>query len=64
MNSYLDFRYVTPDGLDAFSDMATVDPGDSLERNDSFPLFEALDDLIVSGPTGTNVADIQILLLA
>lgn len=30
MNSYLDFRYVTPNGLDAFSDMTTIDPGDSL----------------------------------
>lgn len=39
-----------------------LDPKDYLERNDSHTFFEALDDLLVTGPTGTNVADIQILL--
>jgi glycerate 2-kinase len=33
-----------------------------LERNDSYPFFEALGDLIKTGPTGTNVMDVQILL--
>jgi len=33
-----------------------------LERNDSYPFFEALGDLIKTGPTGTNVMDIHLLL--
>jgi glycerate 2-kinase len=39
-----------------------LDPEDFLERNDSHTFFEALGDLVVTGPTGTNVGDIQILL--
>lgn len=35
---------------------------DHLDRNDSYPFFEALGDLVKTGPTGTNVMDIQILL--
>ena len=34
----------------------------ALARNDSHPFFDALDDLIRTGPTGTNVMDIQIVL--
>ena len=41
-----------------------LDPRDALERNDAFPFFEALDDLIVWGPTGTNVGDLHVVLLA
>lgn len=33
-----------------------------LERHDAYPLFQALGDLLVTGPTRTNVMDIQILL--
>ena len=40
-----------------------VDCAEARARNDAYSVFGALDDLIVSGPTGTNVADIQILLL-
>ncbi|MBI4799189.1 MAG: glycerate kinase [Desulfarculus sp.] len=36
----------------------------SLERHDAYPLFQALGDLLVTGPTRTNVMDIQILLVA
>ena len=39
-----------------------LDPKSFLERNDSFAFFEALGDLIVTGPTGTNVGDVQIFL--
>jgi glycerate 2-kinase len=39
-----------------------LNPADFLERNDSHAFFEALGDLIVTGPTGTNVGDIQIVL--
>ena len=34
----------------------------ALADNDAYPFFERLGDLIVTGPTGTNVGDIQILL--
>jgi glycerate-2-kinase len=34
-----------------------------LRRNDSYGFFERLGDLIVTGPTGTNVGDMQVLLL-
>ena len=40
-----------------------LDPRDFLRRNDSYTFFEALGDLIVTGPTGTNVSDLQILLV-
>jgi glycerate 2-kinase len=39
-----------------------LDPIEYLERNDSHAFFQALEDLIITGSTGTNVADIQILL--
>ena len=34
-----------------------------LERHDAYPFFEALGDLFITGPTRTNVMDIQILLV-
>ena len=37
-----------------------LDPGAHLSRNDAYPFFEALGDLVVTGPTGTNVADLVI----
>jgi len=39
---------------------AGLSPERHLERNDSFPFFQALSDLLLTGPTGTNVADIAI----
>lgn len=36
---------------------------DALARNDSFPLLEAIGDLVVTGPTGTNVGDLVIALI-
>lgn len=35
-------------------------PADFLDRNDSHAFFEALGDLVVTGPTGTNVADLAL----
>ena len=32
-----------------------------LSRNDAYPFFQALDDLIKTGPTGTNVNDLVLL---
>jgi glycerate-2-kinase len=40
-----------------------LDPARALREHDSYPFFEALDDLVVTGPTGTNVGDLQILLV-
>ena len=34
-----------------------------LDNNDSYHFFEPLDALIKTGPTGTNVADVRILLI-
>ncbi len=39
---------------------AGLDPGAALKRNDAYPLFAALGDLLMTGPTGTNVSDIFI----
>lgn len=36
---------------------------DALKENASYDFFKALDDLIVTGPTGTNVSDIRIILV-
>jgi len=35
-----------------------------LDNNDSYHFFRALDDLIRTGPTGTNVGDLQVALIA
>ena len=40
-----------------------LDAAATLMTNDSTPFFEALDDLIVTGPTGTNVMDVQVVLI-
>jgi hydroxypyruvate reductase len=39
-----------------------INAQEHLMHNNAYPLFEALGDLIRTGPTGTNVMDIQILL--
>ena len=39
-----------------------LDPSDHLARNDAYPLFAALGDLILTGPTGTNVNDLTFVL--
>jgi glycerate 2-kinase len=39
-----------------------LDPAKYLANNDSYSFFEALNDLVKTGPTGTNVMDIEILL--
>ncbi len=40
-----------------------LSPQAALEQNDTFPFFAALQDLIVWGPTGTNVGDLHVVLL-
>jgi glycerate-2-kinase len=41
-----------------------LDPQVFLENNDSYHFFSALGDLVRTGPTGTNVGDVQVALIA
>jgi glycerate-2-kinase len=43
---------------------AGLDPGRALADNDAYPLLEACGGLLKTGPTGTNVMDLQIALLS
>jgi hydroxypyruvate reductase len=40
-----------------------LDPREFLARNDSYHFFERLDDLVMTGPTNTNVMDLRIVLI-
>ncbi len=40
-----------------------ADPQHFLDKNDSYNFFKTTGDLLVTGPTGTNVMDIQIVLI-
>jgi hydroxypyruvate reductase len=40
-----------------------LDPEDHLRRNDAYPFFQTLGDLVITGPTRTNVMDVCILLV-
>jgi hydroxypyruvate reductase len=62
------------DGTDGPTDAAgAVADGDTLRRNpearryldgnDSYHYFETLGDLVKTGPTGTNVMDVRIVLV-
>ncbi|TWS96129.1 glycerate kinase [Reyranella sp. CPCC 100927] len=42
---------------------AAIDPGDRLARNDSHAAFAAIGDLVVTGPTRTNVNDFRAILV-
>ncbi len=67
------------DGVDGPTDAAgAVGAADTLERaagagldaeaalaeNDAYPFFRALGDLVIIGPTGTNVMDLQVVLVS
>ena len=60
------------DAAGAFADGTTLQRGEamalearaSLDDNDSYTYFDRLGDLIRTGPTGTNVMDIQIVAIA
>lgn len=41
-----------------------LDAGEYLANNDSYRFFEALGDLVKTGPTGTNVADVRLVLVS
>jgi len=70
------FASFATDGIDGKSDAAgaitdgfsltraykkDINPSEFLKNNDSYDFFNLLDDLLITGPTGTNVMDIQIL---
>jgi glycerate-2-kinase len=40
-----------------------LNPKDYLRANNAYEFFKALDDLVITGPTGTNVADLLICLV-
>ena len=60
------------DAAGALADSTTIDragaaglvPGRYLSDNNAYAFFDALGDLIHTGPTGTNVGDLQVILLA
>ncbi len=70
------FACISTDGIDGKSDAAGaiadgytmdkankkyLDPKKFLENNNSYEFFKDLDDLLITGSTGTNVMDIQLL---
>jgi len=70
------FSSFATDGIDGVTDAAgaiadaytlkraykkNLDPNKFLNENNSYEFFNKLNDLIITGPTGTNVMDIQIL---
>ena len=60
------------DAAGAFADGTTVtraveaglSPTEYLQRNDAYNFFKAIDDLIMTGPTNTNVNDLSLILVA
>jgi hydroxypyruvate reductase len=60
------------DAAGAFADGSTcaraehlgLHPRAALEHNDAYPFFEGLGDLLITGPTQTNVMDVRVLLIA
>jgi hydroxypyruvate reductase len=40
-----------------------LDPIEYLKRNDAYPFFQDLGDLLITGPTRTNVMDVRIILV-
>jgi hydroxypyruvate reductase len=78
ISSGLVFGSIGTDGIDGPTDAAGaivdpttaeraaalgLDPQRFLDNNDSYHFFGALDDLVRTGPTGTNVGDVQVALI-
>ena len=53
---------VSPDTLPRARALG-LDAADHLDRNDAYPFFDALGDLVTTGPTFTNVNDFRALLV-
>jgi len=43
--------------------LLSFDPVSCLENNDSYSFFSKMGELLITGPTGTNVMDLQIILI-
>ena len=41
-----------------------LDPRQYLDDNNAYAFFDRLGDLVRTGPTGTNVGDLQVMLIA
>ena len=54
--------YIGPDTL-ARARASGMDPRDMLTRHDSYKFFQQLGDLVVTGPTRTNVNDLRAVLI-
>ncbi len=54
--------YVTPDTLQRAAARG-MKVSDYLDRNDSYGYFSSIDDLVITGPTNTNVNDFRALLI-
>jgi hydroxypyruvate reductase len=47
----------------ARAEQQDLHPREALEHNDAYPFFERLGDLLITGPTQTNVMDVRIMLI-
>ena len=41
-----------------------IDPDEFMRRSDAYNFFERLGDAVITGPTGNNLRDLRILLMA
>jgi glycerate 2-kinase len=41
-----------------------IDPDEFMRRSDAYSFFERLGDAVITGPTGNNLRDLRILLMA
>jgi len=53
---------LAPDSL-ARAHRLSLDPAALLNDNDGYAFFERLDDLVITGPTHTNVNDYRVILV-
>ncbi|PKN89164.1 MAG: glycerate kinase [Deltaproteobacteria bacterium HGW-Deltaproteobacteria-1] len=53
---------IDPDIMKSTSELS-VSPSDYLDNNDSYHFFEKTNGLFVTGPTGTNVCDLQLMIV-
>jgi len=59
------------DNAGAFIDSSTLqraqqqglNPVEKLQKNESYVFFDAINDLVVTGPTGTNVNDFRVIVI-
>ena len=56
-------QFTAPDALERARRLG-LKPAELLARNDAYGFFEALGDLVVTGPTLTNVNDFRAVFVA